>query len=112
MVSVLLCLIILSPVFLNVIEANQSSSINTSVNHDGGYVDSQGRIVVQNSVNLTLTIDTVNNNFIQGNYSYTGVISGSGNYQNNSIISIYSNDTGEIIFTYSANGSLANESLK
>ena len=85
---------------------------HNSINHDGGYVDSQGRIVVQNSVNLTLTIDTVNNNFIQGNYSYTGVISGSGNYQNNSIISIYSNDTGEIIFTYSANGSLANESVK
>ena len=40
------------------------------------------------------------------------MISGSGNYQNNSIISIYSNDTGEIIFTYSANGSLANESVK
>ena len=83
MVSVLLCLILLSPVFLNVIEANQSSSINTSVDYDVGYVDSQGRIVVQNSVNLTFTINAVNNNFVQGNYSYTGVINGYGNFQNN-----------------------------
>ena len=111
-VSTLLCLLLLSPALTNVISANQGSSITTSLDYDSGYVDSQGRIVVQNSVNLTLTLETVNNNFIQGNFSYTGITNGYGSYVNNSVIPIYSNLTGEIIFNYSASGSQSNESLK
>ena len=103
--------ILLLPPFLPVMHTSGTGSLQTTIESDSGVFVDQTTLHVKNHTNLTFTIEVQSATMSHGEYSYSGVISGDGNYSNNSIIPLATNLSGVVNLTYRALGS-ANESNK
>lgn len=102
----------ISPTLFLTIDVSAASSPETSVMSSEGYFSSNGDLHVRNATTLTFEIVSSTGLTTQGEYWYTGVISGNGSFQHNSSIIFNSEYEGNITLTYASNDGINYESNK
>ena len=103
---------LISPSLSLMIDVSASGTIQTTIASSEGFFEDSDELHVSNNTTLTFFVQSSVGTLIQGNYSYNGVINGSGTYQNNSDLFLESSSGGNITLTYRALGTLSNETNK
>ena len=110
-VTILIWMMI-SPSILLTIDVAATGSPETSITSSEGYFSPTDELHVRNATSLTFEIQSSTGLTTQGEYWYTGVISGNGSFQHNSSILFSSESEGNITLTYASNDGLNFESNK
>ena len=86
---------------------------STQISLSGDYIlATNGDIITNSDIQITFNVTLSSGNFTQGTYSYSGVTSGNGTFnETGTTIQIESNSSGYAILTYFANSTSGLESL-
>ena len=103
---------LISPSLSLMIDVSASGTMETSIVSSEGFFEDSDELHISNNTTLTFSIQASVGVLVQGNYSYNGVINGSGTYQNNTDLFLESSSGGNITLTYRALGTLSNETNK
>ncbi|MDP6857250.1 MAG: hypothetical protein QGH13_06955, partial [Candidatus Thalassarchaeaceae archaeon] len=104
--------ILLAPVEISTFVSASNVPPATSISISGAnYVEpNQSTAYTNSSISINFSVSIPNGSFLNGQYWYSGILNGSGNYSNGTILNLSSLNSGIIILNYRAQSTVANES--